>query len=299
VHAIDEKRLLYFYETVRAGTMRAASEKLDLAPSSISRQLALLEQDIGLPLIERGRRTIQLTQAGELVLEYYRQRRAQDEVFRSRIEDLHGLREGDISVAMGEGFITHHLSGALSAFSQEFPGIRVNVAIAHSNEIVRRVIDDEAHFGMIIQAPHEPRLSISWSRALELKAIVARDHPLSSQDRVTLAQLKDYPLALVESGFRIRQVISEAEAHEQVFLTPVLNTNSLFLLRRFVSSGGGITVLPETVFRGELEAEAVHALQIDNEALLQPMAHIITRSGRQLPLAALKLLQRFRAVEPL
>jgi len=299
VETIDERRLLYFYETVQAGTMRAASEKLDLAPSSISRQLALLEREIGLPLIERGRRTIKLTQAGELVLDYYRQRRAQDEVFRSRIEDLHGLRAGEITVAMGEGFITYQMSGTLSEFSREFPGIHVTISIAHSNEIVRRVVDDEAHFGMIIQAPHEPRLSISWSRALELKAILPQGHELAGRSSVSLAELKPYALALVESGFRIRQVISEAEAHERVFLAPVLNTNSLFLLRRFVASGGGITVLPETVFRGELDAGIVSALPIDNAALVRPTAHIITRAGRQLPSAALKLLKRFRAMEPL
>ena len=297
MRAIDEKRLLYFHETVTAGTMRAASDKLGLAPSSVSRQIALLEQAVGLPLIERGRRKIKLTEAGRLVLDYFRERRAHDEVFHSRLEDLHGLRKGVITIAMGEGFISHRMSNVLSRFSHDFSGIHVTASIAHSNEIVRQVVEDEAHFGMIIQAPHEPKLSLRWSSALELKAIVPLGHELVEREPVTLNDLKLYPLGLVEAGFRIRQAIEEAEAHENVFLSPVLSTNSLFLLRRFVASGGGITIMPESVFRRELEEGTVHTIAIKNDALVQPMAHIITRTGRQLPTAALRLLGRLQKAE--
>jgi len=297
MRSIDEKRLLYFHETVAAGTMRAASDKLGLAPSSVSRQIALLEQAVGLPLIERGRRRIRLTEAGQLVLDYFRERRAHDEVFHSRLEDLHGLKKGIITIAMGEGFISHRMSTVLSRFSRDFPGIQVTASIAHSNEIVRQVIEDEAHFGMVIQAPHEPKLTVRWSSALELKAIIPAGHDLAKRASVRLAELTAFPLGLVDTGFRIRQAIEEAEARENVFLSPVLSTNSLFLLRRFVASGGGITIMPETVFRREVEEGTVDTIAIENDALVRPMAHIITRAGRQLPTAALKLLGRLQKAE--
>ena len=63
--ALTDAKLRYLAETASLGSMRAASEKLDVAVSSISRQIAQLEADIGLPLIERGRRSIKLTEAGE------------------------------------------------------------------------------------------------------------------------------------------------------------------------------------------------------------------------------------------
>ena len=71
-----EIRLRYLYEAARLGTMRAASEELNVATSSISRQIAALEKDLGMRLIEGGRRKIKLTEAGDAAFAYYREMRA-------------------------------------------------------------------------------------------------------------------------------------------------------------------------------------------------------------------------------
>ncbi|MBK5911733.1 hypothetical protein CCR85_09570 [Rhodothalassium salexigens] len=299
MRSVDQKRLLYFHEAVTAGTMRAASEKLNLAPSSISRQIALLEREVGLPLIEKGRRQILPTEAGGLLLDYFRECRAHDEVFASRLEDLHGLREGTIAIAMGEGFISHRMNTTLATFNRDYPGLKVKATIANSNEIVRQVTEDEAHFGLVVQAPHEPRLQVRWSNALEITAIVGAGHDLAGAERVSLRQLQDYPIGLVDGAFRIRQVISAAEARDEIFLSPVLTTNSLYMLRRFVTAGAGITILPQTVFSREIAAGEVHAVPLDNDALVRPTAHIITRAGRQLPAGAHRLLEMIKRSTPL
>ena len=63
-----EIRLRYLYEAARLGTMRAASEELNVATSSISRQIAALEKDLGMRLIEGGRRKIKLTDSQDCVI---------------------------------------------------------------------------------------------------------------------------------------------------------------------------------------------------------------------------------------
>ena len=100
-----DARLAYLYESVRLGTMRAASEHLNMAPSSISRQIASLERELGIDLVEKSRHTVQLTTAGQLVLQYYRDRLSQRESLISGIDDIRGQRKGQMVLAIGQGLI--------------------------------------------------------------------------------------------------------------------------------------------------------------------------------------------------
>ena len=87
---MSDLALRYLYFTVAHGSMRVAGEKLNVAVSSISRQIAQLEQAFGLRLLETGRRTIKLTMAGQLACEFYEAQVAQRDALAARLE---GLRE--------------------------------------------------------------------------------------------------------------------------------------------------------------------------------------------------------------
>ena len=120
----SDERLRYLYESARLGSMRAASEFLNMAPSSISRQIAGMEKELGIELIERSRHTVQLTAAGQLAVQYYRDRLSQREALTSSIDDLRGHRQGHIVVAVGQGLVRMPLVRSLSEFVEKFPGSR-------------------------------------------------------------------------------------------------------------------------------------------------------------------------------
>lgn len=93
---IPGNALRYFAEVVRSGSLRAASERLFVAASAISRQITLLEDEVGVPLRERsrGRVAIKLTAAGECLMRYVTQTDHEFERVRAEIESLKGLRKG-------------------------------------------------------------------------------------------------------------------------------------------------------------------------------------------------------------
>src|ERR1039458_6763211 len=158
IGSFTDDRLKYLFESVRLGTMRGASEHLDIAPSSISRQISSLEKEIGTPLVEKGRHTIQLTPSGELVVDYYRDRLSQRETLIAAIDDLRGLRQGHLTIAVGQGLIRMPLVRALREFMSKNPGIGVSVRSVSSREVGNFVRTDEAHFGIMLDAPQEPRI---------------------------------------------------------------------------------------------------------------------------------------------
>jgi len=293
-----DNRLRYLAESVRAGTMRAASENLNIAPSSISRQIAQLEEELGVPLIERNRRRLKLTEAGEVALAYYREFTTQEEAFVSHLRDLKGLQGGTVKLAVGEALIGDLLLDVLHQFMAQYPEIRIFMRTAGTADVVAMVLEDEAHIGMVFQPEPDAKIRVRASSDQPLKVIVRAGHPLARRSSLTLAEIAEERLGLPEKSFRIRQTLSVAESAEHIFLKPVLVSNSLRVLIEFAQSGSGITVLPGIAAHSEIAAGTVGAVPMNHPALMHTSASVITRLGRQLPVGAVRLLQRIEATMP-
>ena len=95
--------LRYFDEVVRAGSIRAAAEKLNVASSAINRQVLRLEADLGVKLFERGARRLRLTAAGEILIHHVRRTLRDAERAKSEIEDLQGLKRGIVRTRCHRG----------------------------------------------------------------------------------------------------------------------------------------------------------------------------------------------------
>jgi DNA-binding transcriptional LysR family regulator len=293
-----DNRLRYLAEAVRGGTMRAASENLNVAPSSISRQISQLEEELGVPLIERNRRRLKLTEAGEMALHYYREFTTQQEAFVSQMRDLKGLRGGTIKLAVGEALIGELLLDVLHQFMAQYPEIRIFMRTAGTADVVVMVLEDEAHIGMVFQPETDAKIRIRASSDQPLKVVLRPSHPLATRSSLTLADIAGERLGLPEKSFRIRQTLSAAETAEHIFLKPVLVSNSLRVLIEFARSGSGITVLPGIAAHSEIAAGVLCAVPLNHPALIHTSASVITRLGRQLPVGAVRLLQRIEATMP-
>jgi DNA-binding transcriptional LysR family regulator len=288
---MSDLNLRYFYESAKLGSMRAAADKLGIAVSSISRQIAQLEADLGVALIEHGRRAIKLTEAGELLLDYYGEQTAQREVLDSRLADLKGLRSGRIDLVIGEGFVSHALSDVLSRFMSTHPGILMQVrVVASSNEVARLVVEDDAHLGLAFDAGSDPRARARVSIPQPLRAVVRPSHPLASRTQIQLADLVAYPVCLPEASLRTRQIIKLAEERERVSLQPGLTANSVSLLRDMAMSTGYVTLLPVLAVASEIANGDLIAIPIDNPILECTRVNLLSRLGRQLAPAPMRLL---------
>jgi len=278
--------------------MRAASENLNVAPSSISRQIAQLEEELGVPLIERNRSPLKLTEAGKMALSYYREFTTQQEAFISQVRDLKGLKAGEVSLAVGEAMIGDLLLNVLERFMAQYPDIRIHIRSGGTLDVVGMVLEDEAHMGMVFQPQPEAKIRVRASSDQPLKAIVSPAHPFSKRSGVTFQDIANERLALPEEQFRICQVIYAASSSEHVFLKPVLVSNSLRVLKEFARSGSGIAILPGIAAHTEVAAGILNAVPIDHPVMLHTSASVITRLGRQLPVSAVRLLQKIEATMP-
>lgn len=286
----SDSRLAYLFEAVRLGTMRAASEFLNVAPSSISRQIAELERELGVDLVEKARHTVQLTAAGHLVLQYYRDRTSQREALMSGIDDIRGQRKGHIILAIGQGLIRMPLVRAMAEFVEKYPGVNLEIRNASTRDVSALVRNDEAHFGVTLDSPHDPRIRTRMVIPQPLCLITRPDHHLAKQKAVGIRDLKDERLVLPEDGFRVRQILNQVERARALFLKPILTASSILMLADCVLEGIGVTIIPDACVLDHIEAGRLISVPISDQPLRELKVHVVTRLGRQLPSTAARLM---------
>jgi DNA-binding transcriptional LysR family regulator len=287
---MEAMSLRCFYEATQAGSMRAAAEKMGLAVSSVSRQISQLESEIGLLLIERGRRTIKPTEAGQLVIDYHRRTSAERELFDVQVQALRGAQTGRVDIAIGEGFITTALADRLNNFLSNHPGVMVSAVAASSVEVMRMVAEDEVHAGFVFHAPPDPKIRTKLSISQPIELLVHPRHPLAALEQVRLSDIASHRLCLPPDSFRIRQIIAEAEAEEGIWLKPAFVTSSVLLLKEMVKSGDFVTLIPRMGAALEIEAGLLRRVRVVCPPLEKTSANIVVRLGRQLTEAPLRLL---------
>lgn len=293
---VQDLNLRYLYEAAKLGSMRAAADQLGVAVSSVSRQIAQLEADVGMSLIEHGRRNIKLTETGQLLIELYSEQLRLNETFDAKLSDIKGLRTGRIEVAIGEGFIGQPLSNLMVRFNAKHPGLVINVHMcASSSEVVRLVAEDDAHLGLGFQSSDDPRIRVLASVRQPLCAVMHIKHPLATRKILKLADLMSFRLCLLGPSFRTRQLLQAAESNEKISLQPSVTSNSITMLKSLLLSGEFFTLLPVLAVSKEVETGEFAAVPIDATAFQAAAVQLISRLGRRLPPGPLRMLSALTA----
>lgn len=121
--------LRYVDEIARCGSIRAAADRLHVAPSAVNRRLQDMELELDAPLFERLPRGMRLTAAGEMFIAYVRARQVELEQVRSRIEDLKGLRRGTVKLITSQGLAPSFVPQAIASFRQRHPLVEFQVQV--------------------------------------------------------------------------------------------------------------------------------------------------------------------------
>jgi len=287
--------LRYFVEVARSGSIRGASERLHVAASAISRHIQIFEEDAGAPLFERHARGMGLTAAGEIYLRYAQSVLAEGDNTQLEIDALKGLKRGHLRICSIEGIVPGPLFDAVHQFRDRFPDITYNVKAMGTHSVMQAVRDGEADIGIAFQALPVAGAHIVRRIPNPLHMICARQHPLAKGEQVTLREIVQYPLALPDRTFGIRQIMDAACHVQQLRLIIALETNSIEPLRLFARSGLGVTILPPLAAKSDILAGRVSAVPVANSMLSASSVDICVREGRALPNVVLEFLKQIDA----
>jgi DNA-binding transcriptional LysR family regulator len=192
----DLRRLQYFVAVARERNFTRAAERLHVAQPALSRQVKLLERELGVELLHRTTHEFELTEAGEFLLERGPALlAASDELWRS-VRTFGTGEHGGVLIAYGGSSSYETAPRLLQALTERHPGIGITTAVKSVGEIVAGLRDGSIGLGLVRCAPETAELETRAVRFERQGLLVHRDHRLASRSGVSLEDVADDRLLL-------------------------------------------------------------------------------------------------------
>lgn len=282
-YGIQSTALRYFLEVVRCGSISEASQRLNVAASAVSRQIAKLERELQTPLLERRARGVVPSAAGERLAVHARKAQLASEQVAAELRGLADLRRGQVRLATTEGFSLDFLPEVIVAFRQGYAGIHFSLEVCAPAAVTRRVQEGDADLGLTFSLRPEPDISVDATLSGAIEAVVAPEHPLACRTGLTLADLQPFPLALPMPDTTVRQLFDICCGVQGLSFEPVLVSNNMQALYRFAALGGGVALSSELSLRSRLREGQLVALPLLDEGLAARRIELQSMAGRELP----------------
>ena len=251
---LDLRRLRLLRELAHRGTIGAVADSLAYSPSAVSQQLALLEKEAGVPLLERVGRNVRLTAAAQTLV-------AHTDVLLARVEeaeaDLEATAEqitGTVRVAAIQSAGLYLLAPALQRLSRDHPALRIEVTDAEPELSIPTlalggldlVLGDEYPFH---PRPPDDRLTLEPLLEERFRIMLPAAHPQAAHGGpVSLATLKhDAWAAGKEPGYYAELTIRACRALGKFEPDIRHRSNDLLMLLTLVANGQCVTLLPDLV----------------------------------------------------
>jgi DNA-binding transcriptional LysR family regulator len=283
--------LRYFNEVARLGSIRKAADRLHVAPSAVSRQIAQLEHELDAVLFERSKMGVQLTSAGEVLVRQTNRIFRDLDRARAGIDDLRGLKRGEVSLWAMEGVVSGLLPTVLSTFHQKFPGVSFNIQTSSTDRIVEALLDDVADIGITFNATTRAEIEVVAEYIEPISCLVSPNHEYASRRKLSLAEICKMPLALPEHSFGLRQVFERAVRKAKLQPKVLITTNSLELTKTMAATGEAIAFMPALTVVRELISGALQVIPVTDEDFAHARSSISIHRDRPLPHAAREFLR--------
>ena len=295
---MDSDALDTFLTVHRKGGVSNAARALHRSQPAISRRIALLERELGVPLFERVAGRTRLSDAGRVMVPYAERAVAAAQDAENAIRALKRQNAGPVSLAVVGTLAGGRLSEILKRFAREHPGVDIKLQTATSAEVSDLVRRGEAAIGLRYDIDRLRDLDYERLASEQLQVVCALDHPLAGKRVARLADLRgERWIAFPEIPGR-REI---AAAHVfALFLTHGLGevvwtpVDSLTAQNRLVEAGLGIALLSQTHAAEELRFRSIATIRVGDLAARQDIV-AVTRRGGFLSAASQRLLEIIRA----
>ncbi len=188
---VELRQLTYFVAVCEELSFSRAAARCYISQSAISHQIARLERDLGVPLFERSTRAVVPTDATMRLLPLAKQMLSLESAIRATVRTS-GHR---IRLAANMSFATRSLS-AIAGARAAHPDAEIEFVIKPFRQRITAVADGDCDLALIRGSVDEPGLAVEQLWIEDLVIATSAAHPLASRERVTLADLSQYPLLL-------------------------------------------------------------------------------------------------------
>ncbi|MEK3724475.1 LysR family transcriptional regulator [Paenibacillus sp. FSL H8-0034] len=283
---MDIRNIATFQIIVKTGSFQKAAEELKYAQSTVTKQIQNLESDLGVKLLERGKK-IRLTHAGEVFIEKADQLIRNYHDLQQTMTDLNDGEKGTVSIGIMEPTASYRIPGLLKKFTSIYPNVEINIKIHNSHMFNQMVSDGTVDFAVC--ATPESGLGTTFEPLFneEIVLLLPQSHPLVKKKHITLGDLQNEQVLLTNSTCPFRRKL-EISLHENGG-TPYrkIEIGNMASLKYYVQVQYGIAAVPKITVTPPLEGTVVRKLENLDAGLITGL--LIKKDTKLLSAAARKL----------
>ncbi len=286
----DLTDLRLFLNVVEAGSITAGADRAYLALASASARVRGMEEELGVALLERGRRGVQPTVAGWTLVQHAK-------VVLHRVADMRtalgehasGLKT-QIRLLCNTAALTGHLPERLGPFLVQNPHVHIDLQEYASAEIVHLIAAGKAEVGIIADSVEHGMLATRPFHADQLVAVVARHHPLADRQTVDFSEVLGYACIGLMKGSALQDHLDGHAERLGVRINYRIRVATFEAICCLAGEGAGIGVMPEAAATWGVQAAGLRAVRLNDLWACRQLL-ICAKDFSALPLHTRRLLE--------
>jgi len=292
---MDLRQLEILQAIAETGSFTACGRKLHVSQSAISRQILLLEEELGEPLFLRVGRQVRMTPAAESLVQLGQRVFLDVRETVGAITDRTRELRGTLRLSGGMTVCLYVFPPLLKHLRRVHPQLDVRLTVAMAGRSVQEIRGGRVDAGLLTLPVEESDMVTVPVLREELLVVTIPTHQLAKRRKVAARDLAGLPFVLFETGSATRKVIDHFFASEKIEPTIVMETENVEIIKAMVKTGQGIGIVPYQAVAREVRAKQFFCARIEGHELRRETGWVYARANR-VPRIIDELLAAFEAI---
>lgn len=274
---MDLRALRIFTEVIRQGGFSQAGKAVFLTQSAVSKTVRQLEEELGFALIDRSGHKPALTDAGRVAFRHAQTMLTQREDLLTELSELKGLRRGALRLGLPPIGSDILFAPIFAEYRNRHPDIEIQLVEHGSRRLEEMVMAGEVDLGAsLLPVPD----ALDWQEVTRepLHVLMDEKNPLATRSTIALAELKDLPLILFDTGFALNPIILDGCREASFEPTVAARSGQINFIVELVGAGLGVGFLPRLIADLRVRPGVVH-IPVHSPAMNWHMAWVWRRGG--------------------
>ncbi len=293
------EHLKLFRDIAHARNVSHGAEVCGVSQSAASQYLHETERLLGVQLLDRSTRPVELTEAGRLYYEFCRDVLRRQEEFEESIDKLKGRVQGTVRVAAIYSVGISDMSRLERELSRRMPEAVLLVEYLRPEKVYDAVVTDQADLGLVSYPESNREITaIPW-REEKMMVAAAPSHPLAARETLELADLAQQSFVAFDDDLRVGREVKRYMRDNGAQLNVVMHFDNIQTMKEAVVLGSSISIMPVRVLRNDIEQGRLVAIPIKGCTLVRPLGiiHRRRKTFNQATRTFLELLRQEAALE--
>ena len=277
---MDVKQLRALLAIAETGSVTRAAELLHIVQPAVSRQLRLLEEDLGTLLFARGRRGMELTDAGRVLAAHARRALQELDAAKAAIVPSAGTVTGTVTVGMLPSAVDLLAAPLVSSLKQQYPELTVNIWAGYAGYLQSWLEDGEVDVALLYDPKPSALLEVEPLLEDALYLVGLPDQDPATRAEVTLQEIAELPLILPSLPHGLRLLLDASCASADICLSVVAETNAMSVQKNLVLRRLGYTILPGVAIFEDVAAGRLSAAALSRPALRRKIVMALPMTRR-------------------